>query len=150
MKQFTLYLNRNAQRPIVILKKPLPLNAMLDTGSLFPVWVGTEKELRSIGGEFAMSDVPFGGFGGMTQGDLYRIPTFCVGELIFPDFPVIFSPHELPCQILLSATMFSRLVYEIDDKNHLLNFSVPEDESLVRPLNVRMDNDRLQIFCSAA
>ena len=149
MKQFTLYLNRNAQRPIVILKQPFPLNAMLDTGSLFPVWVDTEKELHGIGGTFERSNVPFGGFGGMTTGDLYRIPTFCVGDLVFPHFPVILSPRDLPCQILLSATMFSRLVYEIDDKNHLLNFSVPEDESLVRPLNVRIENGRLQIFCSS-
>ena len=149
MEQFTLELNKMARRPIIIIDGSVTLDAMLDTGALFPVWVAPKEALTSIGGTFDISDVPFGGFGGMTKGDLYRIPTFCVGKLIFPHFPVILSPRNLPCQILLSATMFSRLVYEIDDKNHLLNFSVPEGESLVRPLNVRMENGRLQIFSSS-
>ncbi|MBR2215748.1 MAG: hypothetical protein IJ849_08335 [Selenomonadaceae bacterium] len=149
MQQFTLPLRKTTQRPIVVLKHPRPMYAMLDTGAVFPIWVTNEERLKNIGGVFDRADVPFGGFGGITTGDLYRIPTFCVGELVFPNFPVILSPRKLPCQLLLSATMFSNLIYEIDDKNHRLNFTIPEGESLVRPLNVRIENGRLHIFCMA-
>ena len=148
MKQFTLWLSEDEQRPIVRLRNGVALDAMLDTGAVFPIWVSTKERLLDIGGTFDRSDIPFGGFGGLTKGDLYRIPTFCVGDLVFPQFPVILSPHDLPCQILLSATMFNRLVYEVDDKNHLLNFSIPDGESLVRPLHIREVNGRLQIFCA--
>ncbi|MBR2216444.1 MAG: retropepsin-like domain-containing protein [Selenomonadaceae bacterium] len=149
MKQFTLELSAVAQRPIAILNQPNVVNAMLDTGALFPIWVDDEKWLCKLGGTFERADVPFGGFGGMTKGNLYRIPNFCVGQLVFPQFPVIASPRKLPCQILLSATMFSNLIYEIDDKNHRLNFTIPDEESLIRPLNVRIENGRLHIFCTS-
>ena len=39
MKQFTLELNKNVQRPVVKLADWHQFNVMLDTGALFPVWV---------------------------------------------------------------------------------------------------------------
>jgi len=33
--------------------------------------------------------------------------------------------------------MFSGLIYEMDDKNHKLNVTIPDDESMVRNLVVR-------------
>ena len=149
MKQFTLELNEDLQRPIIMLKKPVSLDAMLDTGALFPIWVGSEVHLREIGGEFAAKDIPFGGFGGMTKGNLYHLPNFCIGDLIYPSLPVLVSPRKLPCQLLLSATMFSRLIYEIDDQNHRFNVIIPDTETYIRRLEVAEENGRLHIFCSA-
>lgn len=148
MKQFTLELSKEAQRPIVILSKPFRLDAMLDTGATFPVWTADEDMIEGFGGKLTAPDVPFGGFGGMTKGNLYEIPNFCVGDLIFPSLPVIASPRKLPCQLLLSATMFSRLIYEIDDQHHQFNVTIPERESTVRNLTVREDNGHLHIFCN--
>jgi hypothetical protein len=37
-----------------------------------------------------------------------------------------------PYNMILSSTMFSNLIYEIDDKNHKLNVSIPNDESNIR------------------
>ena len=48
-----------------------------------------EYRLKKIGGIPQGKNVPFGGFGGMTSGELYRIPIFKCGELIFPDFPIL-------------------------------------------------------------
>ena len=148
MKQFTLKLSKDAQRPIVILSTPFRLDAMLDTGATFPIWTAAEDMIADVGGKLKAHDIPFGGFGGMTKGNLYEIPNFCVGDLIFPSLPVIVSPRNLPCQMLLSATMFSRLIYEIDDRHHQFNVTIPEQESTVRNLTVKEDNGRLHIFCN--
>ena len=148
MKQFTLALNKSIQRPTILLNHPHHLQAMLDTGATFPVWTADEDIIEKIGGKLKKTDVPFGGFGGMTKGNLYEIPNFCVGDLIFPSLPVIVSPRNLPCQMLLSATMFSRLIYEIDDQHHQFNVTILEQESTVRNLTVKEDNGRLHVFCN--
>lgn len=50
--------------------------------------------------------------------------------------------------MLFSATMFSHLVYEIDDQNHQLNITVPDKESVIRNLIIRDIDGNLQVFCS--
>ncbi|MBR2214585.1 MAG: hypothetical protein IJ849_02365 [Selenomonadaceae bacterium] len=149
MKQFTVELKDIEPRPIVMLKNFFGLDAMLDTGSLFPIWVDDERILKEIGGVLEGVNKPFGGFGGMTTGNLYRIPTFQLGDLIYPNFSILASPHKLPCQMLLSATMFSRMMYEVDDQNHRLHVTVPDTESLIRNLRIEDQNGRLHIFCTS-
>lgn len=76
MKQFTLPLDNETQRPITFLQNWHGLDAMIDTGSLFPVWVDDEKFLSKLGAEVVIDHVEFGGFGGSAEGRLYVIPTF--------------------------------------------------------------------------
>ena len=150
MKSFSLPMRDDTDRPVVYLSLPYRLTALLDTGAVFPVWTQEEPLLKSFGAVLLQHNVPFGGFGGMTTGHLYRIPNFCIGEMIVPSLPVIVSPRRLPCQLLLSATVFSRLIYEIDDQNHTLNVNVPDTESLIRNLNIVDENGRLHVFCTSA
>ena len=94
------------------------LNALLDTGALFPVWTAPETILPGLGGVLLQKNVMFGGFGGKTQGNLYQLNQVAIGKLIFPELAVI-SCNDLknvPYHILLSATMFRHLRYEIDDE----------------------------------
>ncbi len=51
MKQFTLSLKKNTQRPVAIPNDFYDLEVMLDTGALFPVWVEDEGILQELGGE---------------------------------------------------------------------------------------------------
>lgn len=85
---------------------------MLDTGALFPVWVDEEDVLIDMGAECINEAVEFGGFGGKAKGKLYKLPYFKIGDLIYPGLPVIAYQIEIPCQMLLSATMFSHLRWE--------------------------------------
>lgn len=151
MKQFTLDLAKNTQRPVVILENWNNVNALLDTGAYFPVWVDDESLLQALGGECKGKGVSFGGFGGETKGNLYVLPSLVLGNLIFPNMHII-ACNDLkntPFQLILSATMFKGLIYEIDDKNHKLNISVPDKESFVRNLTI-MDNDgKLHVYCSS-
>ena len=148
MKQFTLPLDKERQRPTLYLKSFFGLSAMLDTGAVLPVWVEDEGLLQNMGAIKIAKNQPFGGFGGMTTGTLYRIPLFRCGDLMFPELPIIASRSELSCQMILSATMFSGLIYEIDDFHHKFNVTVPDTESIIRKLIIEDSNGKLHILCS--
>ena len=147
MKQFTIDLNENMQRPVAKLSDWHQFNVMLDTGSLFPVWVDEEKALIKLGAECIQEGVTFGGFGGEATGNLYRLPFFKIGELIYPGLPVIACKIKVPCHMILSASMFSHLRYEIDDENHKLNVTIPDSQSFVRNLTIWNENGHLQVLC---
>lgn len=150
MKQFTLPLQKDADRPIIYVSSQPQIVGLLDTGAVFPVWIQEESLLVTLGGTLYRENVPFGGFGGMTTGNMYELPIFCIGELIYPNFKVIARQLETPANILLPATMFRNLIYEIDDFHHKFNISVPVGQSLVRNVSLRDSNGVLQIFCDSA
>ena len=146
MKQITLPLEITSDpRPIVYLENFFGIDALLDTGANIPVWVDEERLLQEIGGVKIRENFIFSGFGGSTQGSLYRIPAFTAGELTFPHLPVAVAKMEAPFHMILSATMFSRLRYEIDDFDHKLNITLPLGESPIRNIAIRDDNGRIRI-----
>ena len=149
MKQFTLNINDGYQRPIIELKTWHNLDALLDTGAFFPVWTMDESILKELGGKCIRKDVIFGGFGGETKGNLYELPSILIGDLIFPNTHIVACKDLkiLPFQLILSATMFHNLIYEIDNKNHKLNVTVPDGESTIRNLRIEDSNGRLYILC---
>ena len=149
MKQFTLDLNENIQRPVVKLEDWHQFNVMLDTGALFPVWVDDEKTLIKLGATCIKKNVTFGGFGGEAVGNLFRLPYFKIGELIYPDLPIISCEVKAPCQMILSASMFSDLRYEIDNENHKINITIPNTQSTVRKLTIWDENGHLQVLCTS-
>ena len=145
MKQITLELVANQMRPIIKMDNVLKFNALLDTGAAVPVWTHDENFLKAIGGIKIRNYASFKGFGGSVRGPLYHFPAFTVGELTFPHLPVIVHRMDEPFHMLLSASMFTRLIYEIDDYHHKLNITVPDGESLIRNITDRDDNGRLKI-----
>ena len=149
MIQFTMPLSKDAERPITLLKNWYGLKAMIDTGSLFPVWVGEENVLSIIGGQILSQNVEFGGFGGNVKGNLYKLPVFRFGELIYPGFHIITCRMELPCQIILPATMFKKLRYEVDDENSVFNVTVPDSQWHIRNLIIEDKNGKLHVLCTS-
>ena len=135
------------QRPIAYLKTWYKIDAMIDTGALIPVWTRDEKILLNLGGKLIQENIKFRGFGGRTQGNLYCISNFIMGKLLFTKLYVIaHADNELPCHMILSATMFRNLMYEIDDKNHKLNVTIPDGESEIRNLIIRDSNGKLHVL----
>ena len=138
------------QRPVMYLPN-LNIDALIDTGSLFPVWCATEKSLQELGGEKISDAAPFGGFGGMAHGKMYRLPTFILGKLIYPHFNIIACEYAtMIVPLILPATMFGNLIYEIDNKPHGLNVTIPDDESPIRNMIIKSENGRLHVLCSSA
>ena len=136
--------------PCFRLKEFYDYNAMLDTGALFPVWVEEENILNELGVTAINNQVEFGGFGGKAQGKLYKLPFVRVGELVFPELHIITCRMDLPCQMILSATMFRNLIYEIDDYHHRFNVMIPDTESEVRNVKIWDKNGRLHVAVASA
>lgn len=152
LEQFTLDLLDN-QRPIIYLElrdKKAKINAMLDSGALFPIWVTDEDLLIDMGAVLVKKGVEIGGFGGKAHGNLYKFDYIQIGKLTYPECYIVASKLDLPCHLILSATMFQNLIYEIDDKNHKLNVSVPDDESTIRNLVIEDRGGELHVLCSSA
>lgn len=150
MKQFSLPLQKRTMRPVVILRDFYSIDAMFDTGALFPIWTAEEKTLEILGGKVENEYVRFGGFGGVAEGKLYKLPMFRVGDLVYPEFHIISCKMNVPGQALLSATMFKDLRYEIDDESHILTVSIPDTQSNVRNLRIIDKNGNLHVLCQSA
>ncbi len=148
MKQMTLKLDSLQQRPVVIVGNGM--TALLDTGAYIPVWTDDESILvEKLGAEMVAEGVSFTGFGGRATGNLYKV-TLQLGDLIYPNMIIISNDDlEVPFNMILSATMFQNLIYEIDDRNHRLNITIPDEESKVRNLRIVNSDGMIHVLCSS-
>ena len=145
----TLKLDIDQQRPVVIVGGNM--TALLDTGAYIPVWTDEESILsEKLGAELVAEGVTFTGFGGETSGNLYKV-TLQVGELVYPNMSIVANAElDTPFNLILSATMFQSLIYEVDDKNHRFNVTVPDGESTVRNLRIENSDGRIFVLCNSA
>ena len=139
--QITLQLDDKARRPIVNLNWFNGCRALIDTGSLFPIWNKNEDVLvKKLGAVLIKKNITFGGFGGETQGNLYRI-NFELNGLYFLDMPIVASKLiRANWSMILPATMFDGMTYEIDTVRKKLNINI-EDNQPVRILRLSDDNN---------
>lgn len=143
--QLTLQLDATSRRPVVKLDWFNGCRALLDTGALFPVWTSDGKLLQQLGAKLEKKEVTFGGFGGKAKGSLYRVD-FRLGELVFKDMPIVATDmKDLNCHLILSATMFDKMIYEIDAVNHKLNIDT-RDNQPVRLLKISDDNGKISVY----
>jgi len=121
------------------------------TGSLFTVWTADEKILNALGGKCVKYNVHFSGFGGETSGNLCEIKHILAGSFVFPGIHIMACKdlQDVPFQLIPSAAMLSGLICEIDDKNHKLNVTIPDNESMVRNLTVRDSDGKQHIMCES-
>ena len=146
--QFTLPLRTVPRRPVVTLTDFFGWDAMLDTGALIPVWVIEERVLQKCGAKLIANNTTFTGFGGKASGNAYVIKNFKFGSLLYPDFHIVVSKTNIPAQMILPATMFDGLIYEIDTHNHALNIEIPDTQSTVRNLILEQRNGRIVVLCN--
>ncbi len=143
--QINIALDQSARRPIARLDWFSGCRALIDTGALFPVWTKSESLLRKLGGRLETSNVSFSGFGGKTNGQLYRI-NFHLNGLLYIDMPVVVKPmNDLNCHIILSATMFENMVYTIDTINKHLSIDT-KDNQIVRILRISDEYSKLSVY----
>lgn len=149
MKQLTFNLDKEQQRPVIKINE---LDALLDTGAMFPIWTADKQILMDMyDAEFIKKDVTFTGFGGQAIGDLYKIKYFTLGELVYPGLHVVVCENlkDTSFLMILSATMFRNLIYQIDDKNHKLNIDIPAGENNIRNLVIKDSNGKLCVLCGS-
>lgn len=136
----------NSLRPVIELDIFPGCLAMIDTGAEVPVWVQKEEHLMALE---CVSDTgirsSIGGFGGASEGNLYRI-TFNLGQLHYHEIPIIAcSLKNTTYHIIIPATMFDGMKYSIDNVRKEVVFEV-EDNQMVRHLKLQGNDGNLHIF----
>lgn len=142
-------MDKTRQRPVVILNNGL--TALFDTGAYIPVWTDDEDILVSeLDAVLVRKDMPLSGFGGSTFGNLYKV-NLDVGGILYPSMHII-ANNEINAtfNLILSATMFAGLIYQIDTVNHMLNIEIPGWESNVRNLRIVNADGKICVLCSTA
>ena len=143
--QITIPLDKFARRPVARLDWFNDCRALLDTGALFPVWTKSEASLIKLGAILEKRNVYFNGFGGETRGQLYRI-NFSLKGLLYIDMPIVVKPmDDLNCHMILSATMFEKIIYTIDKINKRLTIDTM-DNQIVRILRISDEYSRLSVY----
>ena len=139
MVDILINLDKKARRPIAELDWFDGCLAMIDTGAIIPIWTSTDNDLIELGATLERKNVSFGGFGGEAVGNQYRI-NFKLGNIIYVDMPIIAKEmSDLSCQLILSATMFEKMIFTIDNINKKLEIKIL-DNQIVR--NLRLSNDK--------
>lgn len=150
MNSFELDLNKCFQRPVVKLGGFNNFNALLDTGSVFPVWTTSEDVLKSIGGVCVKQSCIFGGFGGNVDGKLYTIPMLKVGDFVYPNMHIILYSEleDINFDLILSATMFNGLRYEINNIDNKFKVYYKNEQDRIRNIVIKGSNKNIKIFTS--
>lgn len=144
--QVTVQLDDEARRPIAKINWFNGCRALIDTGALFPIWNKSEDILiRKLGAVLVKKDITFGGFGGEARGNLYRV-NFELNSIHYIDMPIIAGELKgTNRHIIVSATMFDGMTYEIDTINKRLNIDT-KDNQTIRILRLSSDNNNLSVY----
>lgn len=147
MKQFTMKLESKHQRPVAVLKNGL--TALVDTGAYIPVWTEDEDILVSLlGAELVRKNVQISDFGGVAYGNLYKV-NMDIGGILYPSMHIVANNEiDASFNLILSATMFDGLIYQVDTVRHVLNIDVPDTESTVRNLRIVDRDGRQFVLCN--
>ena len=113
MARIEIPMLKEYQRPIIELYDEW---ALIDTGAIVPVLSMRPKRIeKEFSGRNVKQGTQIGGLGGDSEGDVYRLPEFRIGELVYAPFEV-FVPRVplLRFPLLLSATMFYGMNYALN------------------------------------
>lgn len=148
--QITLQLDDRAKRPIASINWFNGCRALIDTGALFPIWNKSEDILvKKLGAVLVKKDVIFGGFGGKTHGNLYRV-NFELNGIYYIDMPIVASKlAKANWSMIISATMLAGMIYEIDTINKTLSINI-KDNQPVRILKLSDDSDNISVYLAGA
>lgn len=143
--QLTIQLDKFARRPIARLDWFKDCRALIDTGALFPVWTKGEALLVKLGARLEKENVSFSGFGGETNGSLYRVD-FSLNGIQYIDMPIVAKTmNDLNCHMILSATMFEKMVYTIDTIHKYFSIDTV-DNQIVRILRISDEYGNFSVY----
>lgn len=151
MQQIVLKLYNEFQRPMFNIHDD-KLIALMDTGALYPVWTKSEEMLvKLLNAKHIKGNIPISGFGGIAYENMYEIPILKVGTLIYPSIHIVAATNlrNTPFHIILSATMFSRLSYEIDNIHSKFKITILDNESTVRNYKLIDSKGNIHIMCQS-
>lgn len=63
-------------------------------------------------------------------------------------YETVYNEIDASFNLILSATMFDGLIYQVDTVHHVLNIDVPDTESTVRNLRIVDKDGRQFVLCN--
>lgn len=150
MYKFTVPLSESFISPVVsdVIEN---FNSLIDTGATIPVLQLDSRVLTELGCHCKIPKASINGFGGKCDGVIFRIPKFKLGELIYAPFD-FFTPikiqssrkSQISVPIVLSASMFYDTIYEINSREHKIEFKVNSKKDLENSFELELYDNRLR------
>lgn len=145
-------LNPRVDRPMMYIQtnSGKKIWALYDTGAYVPVWTSKESLfLQYFKNADFVCNTSVGWFGGETSGKVYKV-TFRLRDIVYPGLPVFIPDREQDASysMILSATMFKGLDYNIDTRNHYLTVHIQTPSELVRNLTCHNKNGKLIVLAN--
>lgn len=146
MREIKKRLVAEFQKPVISL---YGANALLDTGADIPVCYYPGVLTQHFHAKKIATNLSIGTFGEDVTGDVYEVPLFQIGDLYFPKlkFFVPIAVRSSEFLFILSASMFDKLIYEIDKEKDWLTIRVPDKESLERHIILYDKDGNPHILC---
>ena len=145
---FEYKLDVHFQRPVISIPNLNDMRVMIDCGALFSVWTLSERQLVEIGGIDQNHIVPFGGFGGKTQGNLYTLDLWLSEKsLLLKNLPIVVDNSiSLNCPLILSTTSFESFEYKVNTRTKTFGIKT-FDNQVVKLLAYRIkDNGSITVY----
>lgn len=147
MVSYSINTDKKSDRPLICLGNSLI--AMVDTGATVPVWVGNNDSflIEKLHAVLIKDSVDLIGFGGSDKCKAYKIPSITVSDITFKNVPILLSEKfkTSAFNVILSASMFSGMIYQFDTINNKMRLYIPDNET-ERVFSVRDSNGKQHAF----
>ena len=146
MIEFELGLVEDIDRPVIVSSHTL--TALVDTGASISVWTGDlDILINELHAVVIRNDVELSGFGGSEQSIAYKIPSLTISNITFKNVPIVVSTKlgDVPFNIILSAPMFSGMVYQFDTINSKMRIYIPDNKT-ERVFKIKKNNGKYYAF----
>lgn len=141
-------LDSKYNNPIITLDWFIGCRALIDTGASLPIWLQEKDTVLKIKGGRRINNetVKLNGINGGIQVPLYRV-NFDMGSLHFQDMPIAVRKIDVDnAHIILPATLFEGMVYEIDNINHVFTVKTNSTKEFYRKLKIKDKNGIPSIY----
>ena len=109
---FDFTMDVHFKRPVIRLEQMGGMRVLIDSGAIFSVWTIEEERLKAFGGIDQHHIVPFGGYGGATQGKLYTLDVWLSKSLLLKNLPVLVEGGlNISCPLILTITALDEFEY---------------------------------------
>ncbi len=117
-------LDTKKNSPVIILPWFNNCRILIDTGATLPMWLKSIVPLKIKGAVKENRTVNLKDVGGNSAGDLYRV-NFDFGNIHFMSLPIVHKEISVAdAYMILPATLFEGMIYEIDNINHIFTVKV--------------------------
>lgn len=143
------HLDTKENSPVIILPWFYNCRVLIDTGATLPMWLKSIVPLKIKGAVKENRKVNLKGVGGSSAGDLYRV-NFDFGNIHFKGLPIVHKEISVAdAYMILPATLFEGMIYDIDNINHIFTVKV-DNKKCYRDFQIKDEKGIPYIYLAGA